>query len=346
MANRLFYIANIRLATEKAHGTQIMKMCEAFANSGYDTELVITNRSTEIKENPFSYYGVPNIFKIRRLWCLDTVCYGRSGFRLELLTFILSVVTRSLFQKGLFYTRDEFVALVLFCLGKKVVWEAHMGHNNLFVRTLLRLRVPLVVISRGLEDFYLKLGGSKELILVAPDAVDLEQFNIKETQEEARLKLNFELGKKIVMYAGSLYPWKGVDTLEKAVLLTDGVDLVLVSQKLPTEIPLYLKAADILVLPNSAKENISKHYTSPMKLFEYMASGVPIVASDLPSIREILDESKGYFFNPDDSESLKRVINVVFNEYSQALQKAEKARMAVEDYSWSKRVNKIITFIK
>src|SRR3989338_7168842 len=48
------------------------------------------------------------------------------------------------------------------------------------------------------------------------------------------------------------------------------------------EIPFWLRAADILVLPNTAIEDISKYYTSPMKLFEYMASGRPIVPSDLP----------------------------------------------------------------
>ncbi|MDE2021763.1 MAG: glycosyltransferase family 4 protein, partial [Patescibacteria group bacterium] len=111
------------------------------------------------------------------------------------------------------------------------------------------------------------------------------------------------------------------------------------------EIPLYLRAADILVLPNSGKEDLSRLYTSPLKLFEYMASGVPIIASDLPSIREILDESLAYFFTPDDHESLSRAINKVFQNYEEAKGKGASARVVAEKYSWEKRARGILDFI-
>ena len=62
----------------------------------------------------------------------------------------------------------------------------------------------------------------------------------------------------------------------------------------------YTEIADVLVLPNSAKDKMNL-YTSPIKMFEYMASKRPIVASSLPSIKEILsDQDNAILFNPND----------------------------------------------
>ena len=109
--------------------------------------------------------------------------------------------------------------------------------------------------------------------------------------------------------------------------------------------PLSLKSADVLVLPNSNREKLSRAYTSPMKLFEYMASGRPIVASDVPSLREILDETNCYFFTPDDPESLAQVVITTINN-PEAQKKADKARKDVEKYSWDKRAVAIMEFMR
>ena len=71
----------------------------------------------------------------------------------------------------------------------------------------------------------------------------------------------------------------------------------------PQDIPQWLSVADVAVVPNSAKETISREYTSPLKLFEILAAGVPLVCSDLPSLRETVDESMALFAKADDSES-------------------------------------------
>ena len=63
---KIIYIANVRLPTEKAHGIQTTKMCEAFGNYGLEVELVIPWRFNKIKENTFNYYGVKENFKIKK----------------------------------------------------------------------------------------------------------------------------------------------------------------------------------------------------------------------------------------------------------------------------------------
>ena len=84
---RLVYIANIRLPTEKAHGVQIMKTCEAFAALGHTVELVVPNRKTPIAEELFGYYGIQNRFQVTKLAVWDTVGFGRVGFFLESVLF-------------------------------------------------------------------------------------------------------------------------------------------------------------------------------------------------------------------------------------------------------------------
>ncbi|MCD6471081.1 glycosyltransferase family 4 protein, partial [bacterium] len=112
------------------------------------------------------------------------------------------------------------------------------------------------------------------------------------------------------------------------------------------KVPIYLKAADILVLPNSATEEISKSYTSPLKLFEYMASKRPIVASNLSSIREIVNENDVLFFRPNDEKDLALKIEKLI--YDKALQNRliKNAYRKVKNYTWEKRAKKIVDIFK
>jgi glycosyltransferase involved in cell wall biosynthesis len=234
---------------------------------------------------------------------------------------------------------------------------------------MIRLQIPFVTITKGLRDLYVNSGMLENNILVSPDAVDLEQFNISISRMDARTKLGLDQGEKIVLYTGHLYSWKGAHTLaEAARLLPEGIKVIFVGgndadvssfnkkyadvpnlkilgKKPHADMPIYMRAANLLVIPNSGFEDISRLYTSPMKLFEYMASKTPIIASDLPSIREIVDESMVTFFTPDDPKSLAEVIDKTFIEYSQAEGSALKTFDSVRAYSWKNRARDIIRFI-
>lgn len=343
----LCYIANMRLPTERAHGIQIMKMCEAFAISGQKVELIVPKRRNPIKEDTFDYYQIKPLFKITRLWCLDTVFLGKIGYWVELVSFSIRLIFKIASRREYFYSRDEFIVFILYLFGKKVAWEAHMGQKNFFVRSLIKSGVPIVVISHGLKELYLSLGSRQGQILVSPDAVDLSRFDTGLTKEEAREKLEWPPHKKVAVYSGSQEAWKGTQTLKEAgELLSSEIEVKIITGKHHDEIPVYLKAADVLVIPNSGKSEISRLYTSPIKLFEYMASGTPIVASDLPSLREILNESCAYFFEPDNPQSLAEVMRLVFSQYDEAKQKARFSLGKVRQYSWHSRASEIDAFIE
>ncbi len=372
---KIFYIANARIPTEKAHGIQIIKMCEVFAGvEGITVELIIPRRFNYVKKNPFEYYGVEKNFKIKKLFCFDLIAIdkfiGHLGLWIESLTFFIPALLCIFFKKAdVIFIRDKM--LLPFVLFKKnVIFEAHTFPKKYFLYSLFLKRVKkIIVITEKLKELFVQQGISENKILVAPDGVDIKDFDIECSQLEARRKLDLPQDKKIILYTGHLYEWKGADVLFKVaqnfqnnVLLVfvggtkedivkfrqkakDIKNVVIKGHKSHKEIPYWLKAADVLVLPNSGKQEISKHWTSPLKLFEYMASKRPIIASDLPSIREILNKDNSVLFEADNSEKLAEGIKKALQDAELADKISKQAFSDVQNYTWQKRAGKILKFV-
>lgn len=228
----------------------------------------------------------------------------------------------------------------------------------------------VVCNSWGTAREYISQGFAK--VLPVPNGVDLATFAmVEESPLELRRKFNLPVDKKLIMYVGHLYHWKGVDTLievaektkdDKVFVFVGGTNsdlkkyqqivkskelknVLLLGQAKKETIPSYLKSADCLVLPNVPVSRESEIYTSPIKMFEYMASGVPIVASDLPSLREILNNRNCLFFKAGDHEELNKKIDLTFLEQAAAQERSKQAREDVSQYSWDKRALKIYNFI-
>jgi len=109
------------------------------------------------------------------------------------------------------------------------------------------------------------------------------------------------------------------------------------------EVNLYEQAADVLVIPYPDKPHF-RLYGFPMKVYEYMASKRPIVYSKLELSEEVLVDC-AYDFIPDDPKDLASKINQALND-SGAIEKTETAYKKVKDYTWQKKVEKIIEFMK
>jgi len=378
---KLVYIANIRIPTEKAHGLQIMKMCEAFSAAGTDVELVVSyRRNVKLqRHNPFDYYRVSHIFKIKKVFSFDPIFLLKFPvgiyIKIQSSFFMAGLGLYLAFKKGekkcILYTRDEYLLPFIQRFSRRVVWEAHNIPRNIkLYKRYWRECHKIVVISNGLKLDLIKLGITADKIIVAPDGVDLKEFDISfPDQKLLRRELSLPIDKKLILYAGHLYDWKGAQTLadaadhlspDYAIVFVGGTDndinqfkvknshrknIFVLGRVEHSRIPFYLKAADVLVLPNSGEKDISKLYTSPMKLFEYMAAEKPIVASDLPSIREILTEDNSVLVMPDNALALAKGIDQVLSDGLLARRISNQAFEDVQSYTWQKRTSKIINFI-
>ena len=369
----LLYVANVRLPTDKAYGIQIANMCAAFAEQGVCVDMVVPTRRNPISDDFFAYYGIPGSFRIVRMYSPDFYFPGgldriavRIKDALSAAVLAVYVLTKS---HAHIYSRDELPLYLLSFFRKNLVFEAHKYslRRRRYYKRFMRAGVRVIAISDGVREEFLKLGYAPERVMVAPDGVNLGRFNIQKTKQECRELLGLPQEKVLVMYTGHLYEWKGAAVLADAARHLDerfvivfvggtendisryqkqygGSDRIrLLGWRSHREIPLYLKAADVVVLPNSAKEDISRKYTSPLKMFEYMASGRPIVASDLPSIREILTADMAFFVRPDDPRALAMTITeAVYSE--EADRRARLALQKVAQFSWRTRAGRIIEF--
>jgi glycosyltransferase involved in cell wall biosynthesis len=115
------------------------------------------------------------------------------------------------------------------------------------------------------------------------------------------------------------------------------------------DLPRYLAAADVLLMPyarsilGSSGSADSAAVASPMKMFEYMAAGRAILTSDLPVIREVLDESFAAFAPPEDAPAWTAALQSLLADPARRAVLASNARREVEKYTWLARAQKILT---
>jgi glycosyltransferase involved in cell wall biosynthesis len=365
----IMYVAAMRLPSERAHSAQVMHTAAAFAALGKRVELVVPLRKGSIDADPFEYYKIPKTenLSIAMLRVPDTIHLGRMGFWFHQRRFGTAVRKYAEKRKPSFiYSRDEFVLYAIRNLGIPFAWESHQGRYDLFARSAANAAQALIVISEGLKERYQSLGIPPHKITVADDGIDLFAFANPESSTASRRRLGLMLEQKIAMYVGSLEEWKGYRTFLLASRMLPDVQCVVIGGKeseiapLKAEFPnvLFLgflpyadlpnnqSAADVLVVPNTATDPLSSKFTSPLKLFAHMASGRAIVASDVPSIREVVGDDEAFFVSPDDPESLAQGITTALGNTSEATRRAANAKKRVQRFSWEARAKAIIVAIE
>jgi glycosyltransferase involved in cell wall biosynthesis len=223
-----------------------------------------------------------------------------------------------------------------------------------------------VTITAALRDQMQARHGTRAHVAVIPDGVRIGHL--------LRTPVVRDSSAPVVAYAGHLYAWKGVDVLLRALadvphargLIVGGhpnepdlTRLQALAKTLaidgrvtftglvePGRVAALLQEADVLALPNPPSA-ISTRFTSPLKLFEYMAAGRPIVASDLPSVREVLHhEIDALLVPPGDHATLAAAIERLLGDGALSARLAGAALAAAPAYSWDRRAERLEAFFR
>lgn len=365
-----------RFPGEKAAALFAAKSAEAFASKGIAVELLAPRRIDRVRTSPAEVYGVKANFKVTYLPIIDlfsipiirVIAYPVSIFTYAISVFCAIYFTRRKYT--VLYSNEAIPLLPLSRIAEHVIYEIHDFPQKMLwlYRMLFKCVTRIIATNTWKRDqLVARFGVRDDQILVEQNAVDVVLFGGL-SAHEARTRLGLKLDTQYVIYTGQLYSWKGVDTLALAIekipnvvgVFVGGVgedlkrfkkdwensaNIRIVGQVPYRDIPLWQAAADVLVLPNTAREEISVHYTSPMKLFEYLATQKPIVASDLPSVREVAGDDVLWFAKPDDPESFVHAIHQALDNHNEAVEKSIRGRTRAEYHSWRKRAERILQVI-
>jgi glycosyltransferase involved in cell wall biosynthesis len=229
-----------------------------------------------------------------------------------------------------------------------------------------------------LRERYLALGVPPERLLVAHDGVRAARFDLPGSHADWRRRIGWPEDAFVAGYMGRFHTLgmdKGLGDLVDAVaaLAADDAprpvrlglvggpeqtvgalrergcppDLILYAGQVPpADVPGYLRAFDVCVMPFPWTEHFA-YYASPMKLFEYMASGSPLIATDLPSTAEIVrDGQNGLLVPPADVAALAGALRRLRDDPALADRLAGQAADDVAaHYTWSARADRILDFV-
>jgi glycosyltransferase involved in cell wall biosynthesis len=370
---RIAAITNSRIPSATANSIQALKVCDALQQSGHSVRLIAPAEGPKVSWDELSrHYGVRHAFE------LEWLPSRRSLKRLDFVWYAHLAAQR--FRSNLIYTWLPQTAAVEAWLGQQVVLEMHADVAGLlgawwlrrFCRSTANRR--LLVTTKALSDALqrsTRIRFENSLIQVAPNAVDLERYANLPSPDEARSRLQLRPG-TTVGFTGHFYSGRGIELLYEIARALPDLNFLWVGGTLEavrewqtrlsmdgqsnvtltgfvenSALPMYQAAADILLMPYgravaaSSGQNIAE-VINPMKMFEYMAAGRAILTSDLPVIREVLDETQAVFCPPGDAVAWIAAVVQLASDPDRRAELAENARRHVETRTWLAREQKAL----
>lgn len=214
------------------------------------------------------------------------------------------------------------------------------------------------------QDFKVKFPDLKKPIIVIADAA-----NVPSNQYTPRYTFRKSLN---IAYVGSFHKGKGLEVILPLAEAMPQHNFILIGEPTTSmvtqinekkhknvllkgfvaqnDIWKEMEDIDICLLPNQTnvrtgkKSNIGK-YTSPLKMFEYMSYSKPIIASDLPVLKEVLDHEIAIFVSPGDIDEWVQAINELLTPEKREVLGGKAYLRFTENYTWEKRAERILDFI-
>lgn len=367
---KIVYISNSIIPSRTANSIHVMKMCQAFTDNGHEVVLLTPEHKEKYEKEVadiYEFYDVRGGFRVVKL--------GIPKIRVRSLVYTFNILKQLFIHRPeLVYGRYDHGCYISSMAGFKTIVESHdpkRGRGDRRFYKLLKSKnlEKVVVISQALKDQFILDGNLSEgKVQVAHDGADeVDDFETK--VELDGKKNNLKIG-----YVGHLYQGKGMEVVEMvADKVSENVEFHIIGglekdikywkYKMhsnnvyfygfvpQTKISGYINALDICILPNQKvvygyRENNGRggnigDFTSPLKMFEYMAHRKPIIASDLPVLKEVLNDDIAVFAGPEDENEWIDAINQLKDKELRE-EISRKAFTVFKNYTWRNRANKVI----
>ncbi len=372
---KLAYIAPTRVPSQSANSQHVMRMAQAYGRLGHDVTLTAAPGAAAPGNDPFAFYGVERAFRLRLL-PMPGFPGGGHVFALRAAAAVAAD------GPDIVHTRNVPTAYRCTRRGLPTILETHVPVADMgivprrqfeHIRRSKALR-GVVVISRALHDWYERTySDASEWLVLAPDAAD----------PPATTTIARRDGPPVVAYTGSLYPGKGMELLAAIVprcpalrfRIVGGPDDLVAHWRAQLRgaanveflgfVPFAVAererlAADILVAPYQPSITLVAKGTprlrwlgghpdiaqwmSPLKLFEYMAAGKPIVCSDLDVLREVLRDGDNAVLAPHDRlDTWAAALSALASDPERGRRLGGRARAEfLERYTWDARARHIL----
>jgi glycosyltransferase involved in cell wall biosynthesis len=357
--------------SEFANSIQAMKACQALAQLGHAVTLLVPGgqQAAASEQKLMNHYGLKTPFEV--IWL---PARSRRWFAWE------AVRRARRLGPDLLYVWPLQAAALGLLARLPVLLEMHDLPSgrigplwyHLFLKLPSRKRIAPITraLQAALDERYGKMRPDEAVI--APNGVDLERFAGLPGPTAARRQLGLP-DLPTVVCTGHLYVGRGANlfldlagAFPQANFLWAGGrpeevsewqmeagkrglrNVIFTGFVANARLPLYQAAAEVLLMPYGRAIAISSgmghsaRVASPMKMFEYMASERAILTSDLPMLREVLDESSAAFCPPEDFAAWRTALGALLTDDRRRQGLARRARAEVEAYTWVKRAGRIL----
>ena len=366
---KIFYLSEISLPNTSAQAIQILKMCDSFFNKKKEVYLLVNHNETLKFFDLKKKYNLKKNFKIISLKNNKNLSFL---FRINLAIKAIRYISVFKDNNKIIISRSIISSIIFSIFGKKNILELHSENSgisrilfNFFRKTSAFKNQFFILIHKNLNKHF-KFDKKKFIIL--DDAVDIEDFKFKKKIKKI---------KNSCVYTGSFYKGKGVEFIFELSKILPKIkfylygdintldsrfknnkqnkNLIFRNHIEYSQIPKTLAKFEIILMPYSKKVYVKSksievgQYMSPLKLFDYLASGKILIASEHENYKHILiDKINCFSLNLNKIDLWKEKIEDIFlyNNNNKLIKNIKsKARATAKKYTWKKRTTKIINFI-
>ena len=355
---KINYISELNLPNKSAYSIHVMKMCEAFSALGYDINLFVINNKKN-SQKVFNSYNIKKRFKIISIFN----SFKQFNFLLRII-FAFKILSKNFEYDSIFLSRSIIFALFGSIFNKKIILELHheiTGFSKLIYWTFnflgLTQNLKFIFLNKELKKIY-KIKDKKSVVL--DDAINLEDFKKKKLKKF----------KKTSVYIGSFFEGKGIEQIIRLAKYNKNLYFHIYGEKRYlkydkklknikifdyvnySKIPTILSRYEVALMPYQKKIKGRgsiwlEKYMSPLKMFDYMAAKMIIIASDLKVYSHILKNNTNCkLVKVNDDRKWSKIISLIFKNLNDYRYLKKNAYLTVKKYTWKNRCVKIINLAK